>query len=426
MNNKAMAWRAWAGCMLGSALNSAVYGAIALFYDTILTNTGCSPTEYALLFTVVSIGLVLGGVITGKLLDINLKLFSVIGALGPVAMLGAISFAKSIFVLYAVGIFFGLTVTLCGPTLFNIAVAKWFNQGMGKVLSIGFSLVNGYQIIAMPLYASVIISMGANHAALAIGVVSSIVCVVMMLLVVPRFPEHYGLEPLNVGKAPEQAAESADAAAALQPADEVSLSASHAVRTPTFLFLFLFVLLVSSAPNIYYANSINLFQSFGVDYVQASLGTSIASAAAMALAPISGILIDKVGAKTGISIYAAVAALVCFLTPILNGIAGMAVFALLINFSQIWLMVGGTTVPGIFGSKSSSQLISWIIMAGSLAAMIFPVIGTTLYGATGSYAMPFIVCGVAIVIGIVLLQIALSDKSRESVKRLAMKSQDLV
>ena len=50
MTNKTRAWLTWLGLAIVGSLMGVAYGAPTLLYETILENTGCTPTQFGFIF----------------------------------------------------------------------------------------------------------------------------------------------------------------------------------------------------------------------------------------------------------------------------------------------------------------------------------------------------------------------------------------
>lgn len=410
MNNKKKAWITWVGCTISGALCGLVYTAITLFYDTILKQTGCSPTQFGLIFTLISLGMIIGGMFVGKLIGINSKLFSSIGACGTAVLYIAIALSSNIYVIFASAFIFGLLFSFIGSTLTSIMLSQWFNRGCGKVVSYANTFANATPIVMIPVFASMVTAWGAQRSAFIIGIATTVICLICALFLIARFPGYYNIEPVDFGKEKENAQRVSET-----ETFECSMPLGKMAVTPAFLLLFFGVFFMSAGNGIYSTNTTMLYQSFGLTYENAALAISLNGIAALVLVFLMGIVMDKVGARISCIIFAGMSAVGCLLVPFISGWSGAILLAITICGCRIWMFIGPVVIPQIFGVKKSPPLVGWIISSSSVASMIFGPIATTIYGNTGSFAIPMFIAGILMIVSIVCLSLGCSPKVKEAV-----------
>ena len=300
-SNKALAWRSWLGVTISSCLLGVSYGAPSLLYDTILENTGCSATQFGLIFSAIGIGLLIGSLIAGRLIEKNLKLFPAIGALAPLMLYGSFWLSKSITVIIVCAFLYGVIFQFSANIYLAIVTNRWFHRGSAKMISIAFVCQNLAYMALIPVFSKIVLLVGGTSAALVLGLIFSGICLVCNVLLVGHFPEHYHLAPYSLGKAKaaeETVQEEADGY-------ECALPLRKIATTPVILMLILSCFLLSMGTNMYFSNSSMLFQSLGMSYENAATCMSIASFGGMAINFLSGILVDRFGPKVGFSVLAA-------------------------------------------------------------------------------------------------------------------------
>ena len=280
MTNKTRAWLTWLGLAIVGSLMGVAYGAPTLLYETILENTGCTPTQFGFIFSAMGIGLLIGSLLVGKAIEINSKAFSMAGSLCALILYAAIGLSNSIFVIIVAGFLYGLIFQFCGNSLLSAMCARWFNIGRGKVVSIAFVLQALASVILNPILAKLVVAIGGKAAALLLGIVFSGVSFFLLAFAVSRFPEHYNMKAIDLGKNMKEEKISEEKEA---EGYECSLPVLKIIMTPAFLLLAVSVFLMSMGSNIYFSNSTMIFQSFGLDYESAALAMSIYGIAGMAI-----------------------------------------------------------------------------------------------------------------------------------------------
>ena len=133
MTNKTRAWLTWLGLAIVGSLMGVAYGAPTLLYETILENTGCTPTQFGFIFSAMGIGLLIGSLLVGKAIEINSKAFSMAGSLCALILYAAIGLSNSIFVIIVAGFLYGLIFQFCGNSLLSAMCARWFNIGLSLI-----------------------------------------------------------------------------------------------------------------------------------------------------------------------------------------------------------------------------------------------------------------------------------------------------
>lgn len=413
MSNKRRAYQTWFGTTIIAIFYGASYTSIALFYNTIMEQTGCTITECSVVFTAASIGMMLSSFIAGNLIEKNPKLFPAISTFGVLILFGSIYFSTSIYLIWVCAFIYGFSFSIISGVYGNIMITRWFNIGRGKALSIMFAIANGMIAVLIPLYAKLIVFFKGALGAAFIGVGTTIIGLSMVLLVNSKFPEDYNLQPINIGKVEVQK----NSEMTETDTYEYAMPALRMAFTPTFLLIFFSVFFISFATNMYSTNSMPIFQSFGLEYEKASLCVSIASITALFLSIISGILIDKIGARITISIYAIAGALSLFISPLMKGWNACIFLALTINFCQIWMMVGSTTLPGIFGLSKCGMLIGWCSGAASICGCIAAPVAANIYERTGSYKIAMYLAGSLVVLAVIMLFFGLSPSMKMAVRK---------
>lgn len=412
MTNRTRAWCSWLGCSLVGGFLAVAYSGPTLLYTSIVKNTGCSGGQFGLIFSAIGVGLLLGNLIVGKLLERNIKLFSVLGGLSPMILYGAIYFSKNIYIIIGAGFIFGILFQWCGNTLLSIVMARWFNKGRGTLLSIAFIIQSIFQIIFNPLLGQVILNIGGLNTALYIGVIFSIISMLLMGFLVSRFPEYYHMQAIDALQRKNKQADKQN-----QSNFESILTVRQMITTPVFMVLALSVFLISMGSVVYFSNATMIFQSFGLEYGQAVQAQSVYGIFAMLMNFLIGIFVDRIGVRKSVTIFAFLGSLGCFVPSLLNGWTGVAIFALLLNGAAVWTLMAGMVLPLIFGVKASSSLMGYLNFMGSLCSIIMGPVATSLYAKTGSYTSAFYIAGIGSLIGVVLVWWALSNKSIQNIRK---------
>lgn len=409
MTTEFKVWRAWTGVTVTGCLMTVAYSGLTLFYDTVLETTGCSSAQFGLIYSAMGIGLMIGSLLAGRVLMINMKRFSMLGALCAFTLYGSISISKSITLIIICGFLYGMLFQLCGNILLGILASRWFNKGRPNLLSISFSAMSLALALTLPFVAKAISALGGKIVAFCIGVIITGISLVMTSFVVDGLPEDYGITAIDLN--------SVSGDEEIEAVFESSMPLYKCIFTVPFALLAGSVFLLATGSGIYFTNSIMIYQSFGISYVDAALGTSICGAAGMLTNLIGGLLVNRIGPRKGIAVYALLGAIVCLSVPALKGWRGAIIFAVFINCCAIFNLVGPMALPVLFGVKKGSMLINWLVGVSCVSSIIVGPWATWLYGLTNSYSIPMVIAGFGLLLAAGMIYVVFGKNMMLSIKR---------
>ena len=415
MSNKVRAWSSWLGCALAAGMLGVAYAGPSLLYDTVLANTNCTSAQFGFIFSAIGVGLLAGSLIVGKFMEINLKLSTLIGSLAPLVLYGSMAFSKDIRVIIVAGFIFGTLFQLCGNTVLSVVTARWFNKGRGTLISAAFVMQSLLQVVFNPLIASVVVNMGGTRAALLLGSSFTVVIALIMLLLVSKFPESYGMHAIDIGKQ-KDIAEDTENASDNSKEFESALPTSRIVRSPAYILLAVSCMLVAAGTCVYFSNSAMIFQNFGLSYENAARCMSICSVSSMLVYFLIGIIVDKISVQKGICLFAVLGGLGALLGAVLHGWIGAILFAILINGCTVWNLIPGVVLPAMYGAQKSTSLMGGLNFMGSLTSIIIAPIATGLFGMTGSYSSVLLIAGICALIGTLCIWNSLSSKTTKRIR----------
>lgn len=405
------------GMAIALAFSIVSYSAVVVLQGALCEQMGYTQEQFSLFFSMRSVGTFVMSFVLGKLVTkIGAKMTVIIGSFGSLIGFAAMAVCDSVYVLWIIGFVVGAMSAMPGFVTFNIFVSRWFNQGRGTMMSIGTIVMYAVSILGVPMIASANTTLGVTSACLGVGVIFTGVSLLCGLFAVCKFPEDYGTTPVDIGK---PAAAAQQTASQQQNAYEPKLPATALLKLPATILCLLIPALMSVGSQMVMAYSVNIYQSFGMDYMTASLCMSISSFGGVFISPIFGILCDKIGTKKSITIYGVLGFLSCVLIPLLldGWVAGVA-FAIMINVSCFSNMYMGLVMPSIFGRQQSPILMGWGGTVQGVLGIFAAPLAMLLYSINGSYMPVLVACGVTFLASVVLNYVVMSPSTPEKVKEL--------
>lgn len=405
------------GMAIVLAISIVSYSAVVVLQESLCQKMGYSAAQFSVFFSMRSVGVLVISFFLGKLITrLGAKLAVIIGSFGPILSFGMLAVSSNVVLLYVVGFLSGALATLPGFVAYNIFVSRWFNQGRGKMMSIGTVVMYIVSIVGVPIIASANATYGVTAACWGVGILFTSISLLCGLLLVCRFPEDYGVAPVDIGKA---APESTDGAAAQQEAPAQGLPAAAYLKLPVTILCMLTPAIIAMGTQMVMAYSVGVYQSFGMDYLNASLCMSISSFGGVFISPIFGILCDKIGVKKSITIYGVLGAAACVLIPLtMHGWAAGISFAILYNLSCYSNMYAGLVMPGLYGRNASPTLIGWTETVKGIIGIFAAPLAMALYGIQESYLPVLIACGIAFFLSVTLNLVVMSPSAKKRIQAL--------
>lgn len=405
------------GMAIVLAISIVSYSAVVVLQESLCQKMGYSAAQFSVFFSMRSVGVLVISFFLGKLITrLGAKLAVIIGSFGPILSFGMLAVSSNVVLLYVVGFLSGALATLPGFVAYNIFVSRWFNQGRGKMMSIGTVVMYIVSIVGVPIIASANATYGVTAACWGVGILFTGISLLCGLLLVCRFPEDYGVAPVDIGKA---APESTDGAAAQQEAPAQGLPAAAYLKLPVTILCMLTPAIIAMGTQMVMAYSVGVYQSFGMDYLNASLCMSISSFGGVFISPIFGILCDKIGVKKSITIYGVLGAAACVLIPLtMHGWAAGISFAILYNLSCYSNMYAGLVMPGLYGRNASPTLIGWTETVKGIIGIFAAPLAMALYGIQESYLPVLIACGIAFFLSVTLNLVVMSPSAKKRIQAL--------
>lgn len=393
-------------CILMGLARGGINNAGGLFMAPVMEELGCGAGEFMLYFSISSIVTFVFLPVAGKLMgkyDIRLLLvLSLFFHAGSFALFGLMQNIWGWYIL-SVPMAMGsvLKTQIGGPVL----IGNWFKKYTGLATGIMMAAAGLFGTVLQPLAGNLIVSMGWRQAYFALGGLVLAGSVPVVLLTIRFAPQKKGMLPFGAEQAEKR----------IGPRESTGISAPKARKTVAFLALVLFMFFVTAVAS--FAQHLPKYaDQLGFDAVFAGKAMGIFMMGTLVGALTFGLLSDKIGAQI-----TTILALVCggaaILTLILGGRYPVLFNAAALVFGFACASVG-TLGPllttAIFGQKDYSRIYSSIAMGMAFAGMVSMSGYGFIYDAFHSYvSVLWAICAMLLICMVCVLT-AFTDKKRRA------------
>ena len=382
-------------CSLASASVGVCMNTAGLFYNPIAEDLSVSVGSVSLTVTILTVASSFSGLLVPRIMKENTVFWIV--ACGMVLMSGGaliMSFAESVFLLYAGSILKGFGSGLVNFILITAISNNWFYKSHGLITSVILSFSGIPGVILSPLIRSMILTYGWRTANTGVAVLLALLCLPFLLFRVTIRPEKQGLKPY--GYEEFIAEKEKGNIRVISSADE-----NFSFHTPLFALTSTYMILVCLAaalPNHLpaYAESISMAGISGIILSMTLAGNIVSKL-------IFGIIVDRSGARNAIFLCAALS-LSAMTVLILHPSELIVLIASFIaNFTAANSATGVTMiVSDMFGEKNYSTAYPVISFIGSYAMAFSSAAMGFMYDLTGSYTVIF-ACIMAIQAAVIIV-----------------------
>lgn len=378
---------------------------------------GYTDGQFSIFFSTYCAGSMVGNFIIGKIISkIGFKKLIIFGSIGPVIGFTGLALIKSVFVLWIIGFFLGFMIALPSFVSNGIFISSWFGKGRATMMSLGSTMMNAVSIIITPVVAILVSKHGAVNMTLASGICITVLALLSAVFLVCELPDVYGAEPVDIGK-DKSTKKNTSSTPSESEVYEPKMPTSKLLSMPTTIMCITAPALLSVSLTMLATNSVQIFQEFGVSYVEASYCISIRSISGVILLPIFGVLCDKIGSKKVMITFTAVCCASMFGGPALTGMTGAIILALFMNITQFNSLYSGLAIPPMYGNKRAPELMGYAGTIMGFAGVIAAPLASVIYNITGSWKGVLPIAGIIYVIVIVFMVISLSEKTKELIRK---------
>lgn len=410
MNNRARS--TVFGAIIMTVFSIGSYTSIPVYIVPLMQKLEVGAGQIALLFTFAAVGSLVSSLFMGTLVKkFSIKALAILGGLLLGGFFIVLGLANSISVIYAVAVLFGFSTIVAGFPTAQTEINWWYAKGTGKLIGYLSTAVGVGGMIFPILMAKLIEVFGLNIAAVCHGLVVGGIIIIIGLFVLSEQPHKYSLKPVGYEEDKEL---NNNTNTTDKP--KAGFSVKQIASTPQFWMIVISIILISTASTGFNNNASALYQSKGIDAVQAALLISVMSGANFIAAPLYGALMDKIGYLKATTLFGLVVAGIFFGSIVLSGFTGGIIIAALMSFKTFNSMMGPITLPKLFGRNEAASLVGFTAAAQSVGAMIGAPIAGFIFDVTGTYNAYMIAGGVLTIITVLLVIIGSGDKAVASIK----------
>ncbi len=335
----------------------------------------------------------------------GIKPIAIVGTLVATAACAGMGLVRTIFGVYVCAVFRGFGTCCFSRNTVSIILNRWYKDRVSTMTSIALTAAGLSAVVLNPLFSSIILA--SNYkTALLIRAGMILAATMPAALLLKEYPADVGLEPYTSARAERAASRSR----------EVPLALPLRIRSPLFLAMLAFNILICAASRLVdqlpgYAENIGQGPRVGALLASAYMAGNVAFKLVL------GVMNDNIGVgKTtiagGILSLAALAIMMAvpgnvallllgaFLYGIVGGLATVSVFAL---------------VRYYYGSEGSASAMGVLVPFTAFYAVFTSSFGF-LYDATGSFMAVFVMCAALCGSCLLLLLFMLRRAKREALE----------
>lgn len=291
---------------------------------------------------------------------------------------------------------FGGLALLCSPIPMATLASRWFTKKRGTAISIVMTSGGTAGFVLSYLMQMLVETYGSWHLPLLVLVGMAVVCGIIVFLIVHDDPQDRGLFP-DGGQGdgnPDVETGKRDGSPSIS---------RGAVSSPVFWVTLFCTICASWTMNVVISQSIFYLESVGINKITGALTISFFALSAIVGALLSGILSDRVGAKT-VLVAAQAALIIGFILLLLTRIPAVAfIYATVLGLGTMGTMVSAPALlAACFGVEKFAPIYGWFTLLMILVGSSSPAFAGFIYVRLGSYTPAFVGIAAAVVVSIVL------------------------
>jgi len=394
-----------------TAFSTVPFTTLSLFVRPISESLGVEIGSVSLIYSIAAISSFATAMLIGKLLKkVDTRIIIICGGIFNFIFMFTVSISSSLIPMYITVLLRGIGGFVAGTAMAQIVISQWFDKmraTMFSFVTIFSSLTNA---VVAPLLGTLMNQYGYRQVVLWEGVISGGVVVLIGMLLISGPPAKYGLKPYGyVEKEP--------AAGGVQATQRASLSVGQIAKFPVFWCLIGCMILATMGSMAYNSQSANLFQSMGLDPVQASFMLSVHAIATMVWSFLFGQISDRASPTAALVLCGLTTSAGFTLTFMWSGWTGAIIAAICYAArGPVTAIFGASMMGKLFGTKEAGSLVGFVHAGSSLGSMIGPAVAGMLFDSTGSYALSFAIVGVGYLVVVLVGIWAGSKKTIAKIK----------
>jgi MFS family permease len=413
---RGIAVRGTIGLAIALSFTAFAYTIVVILKTPICAALGYDEATFSLFFSLYCAGCMVANLMMAKMIaKMGVKKVALIGSISPAIGMAVLILVPNIVIAMIDGFVLGFMIAMPSFVTYNIYVSSWFSEGQGKMMSISGVVMNILMIVGAPVIASLAGSFDIRMLTIVLGVVMSVVAIVGCLLV-GGLPSDYGCGQVALSGGKKKQEQAAAVPAAASSYDPV-MPTGKLIGTAPVLASLLGSIFLTIGLTMFATNPIQIYMTYGIDMVAASLCMSVSSIAGIVVVSTFGVVNDKIGTKNAILIYTVLDIVMIMVSLMFAGWTGAIICALFTYFVQYSNMYSGLVMPQVVGAKRSPQFIGYVGMLQGAAGVAAPIVGMAIFSATGTYRMLVPGCAVLYALTALCVMVALSGKAQDVIKK---------
>lgn len=352
------------------------------------------------MFSIASVMSMITGFILGPL-------FNKIGPRITIAVSGILEFlffftiflCKNLTLIYAGSILYGFASITVGFAGAQILISWWKPDGGSKAMSLLSVGMGIFVFVLSPAITKLIECIGVQNAALVHGIFNMVVIIACAVFLISDNPLKYGYDTKKEGV---QTTRELDGA-----------SIKEVVASPIFWIVICCVFVANLFTQGFSTNASVIYQSMGMDAMQASWCISIRSVSAIVWALLYGSISDKINGGIGTLVLGLASAVGFLIAFFAKGFIGGLLVAFVIGATTFAGSMAAFNLPRIFGRKAAGNYLGYASAVSSLGVIVGPMIIGFVFDQTGNYGL-FLILAACLN---VLLSVVVAASVQKSLKK---------
>ena len=416
MSSKSRAWKSLVGAIIICAVVNCLSQVVVLALGQICVAYESAATEVTIFFTTFALGAFVICLFIGKLIEkFGPKTIITIGIILTAIAYIAVAVSSSIYVLWIAGILAGIALAATGPVILQTIISVWFTGSVGTLIGTGMMVSVLPSVIFAPIFANFCLTNSFRFTLLWTAIGGCTIMLLCNIFLVNKTPDAYGLKPFPITMKAKK--EKTATTVPLQTID-LAMPMSRLMKMPIIYLAFLCPIFLNFVLTMISSNATLIYSGMGLTATGAAYCVSLATAAAMLISPIFGVLSDRFTPKVPVIAFTAISFLICASFSLMHGWIGAIIIAVFGVSGSVNQYFGSIVMPALVGPKKGTTMIGWCTAASAIGSMFAAPVCAALAAANGgSYTVSFFLGAVLSAIVILALLVLFSKKTVEKIRK---------
>lgn len=384
---------------------TALVNCMGIFIKPVSDALGFTRASFAWYYTFITMASMLFSPIMGEFIQkFDYRRVVFICSLGSAGALFAFSRCTTLWQFRLVGVVCGIFTSGLTTMSVSCIISRWFVKRKATAMAIAFAGSSIGSMIFNPIVSQVIDKQSWSSAYVMLGVLILAVNIPVSLFLLKNSPADMGLLPYGADLTEENVGKAADA---------VSISRAQALRIPYFWLFALacFMFGLSGSGILQHINS--YMTDLGYSTAYAALVVSVAMAVATGGKILMGMVFDRYGGRTGISVVCTFLLLSCVFL-IFSSVPNVPfLFSLCYGFAYTILSISSPNLTAeMFGAADYGRIYGVVVMFLSCGMSLGSPLSAIIFDATGSYKPAWALYGILTVCALAIVLFSVTKMHR--------------